>query len=73
MNLVFTPILIALLHFCAKEFSWKNKLRQTKEHKQEAQCAKKGGQMLVFVNSGFIKNFLPNSYFILQIYHVKSF
>ena len=29
--------------------------------------------MLVFVICGFIKNFLPNSYFILQIYHAKSF
>ena len=28
---------------------------------------------LVFVICGFIKNFLPNSYFIFQIYHVKSF
>ena len=27
---------------------------------------------LVFVICGFIKNFLPNSYFILQIYHAKS-
>ena len=42
-------------------------------HKQDAQCAQKGGQMLVFVICGFIKNFLPNSYFILQIYHAKSF
>ena len=41
--------------------------------KQESQCAQKGGQMLVFVICGFIKNFLPNSYFILQIYHAKSF
>ena len=29
--------------------------------------------MLVFVICGFIKNFLPNYYFIFQIYHVKSF
>ena len=28
---------------------------------------------LDFVICGFIKNFLPNSYFILQIYHAKSF
>jgi hypothetical protein len=28
---------------------------------------------LVFVICGFIKDFLPNSYFILQIYHAKSF
>ena len=34
---------------------------------------KRGEGMLVFVICGFIKNFLPNSYFILQIYHVKSF
>ena len=27
---------------------------------------------LVFVICGFIKDFLPNSYFILQIYHAKS-
>ena len=46
---------------------------KNKEHKQEAQCAQRGGRMLVFVICGFIKNFLPNSYFILQIYHVKSF
>ena len=32
-----------------------------------------GEQFLVFVICGFIKNFLPNSYLILQIYHVKSF
>ena len=44
-----------------------------KEHKQEAQCAQKAGRMLVFVIFGFIKNLLPNSYFILQIYDVKSF
>jgi hypothetical protein len=37
-------------------------------------CSKGGGGlMLVFVICGFIKNFLPNSYFILQIHHVKSF
>ena len=29
--------------------------------------------MPVFVICGFIKNFLPNSYFILQIYHPKSY
>ena len=28
---------------------------------------------LFFVICGFIKNFLPNSYFILQIYHAKNF
>ena len=28
---------------------------------------------LFFVICGFIKNFLPNSYLILQIYHAKSF
>ena len=28
---------------------------------------------LIFVICGFIKNFLPNSYFIFQIYHAKSF
>ena len=28
---------------------------------------------LGFVIFGFIKNFLPNSYFILQIYHSKSY
>ena len=28
---------------------------------------------LVFVICGFIKNFIPNSYFILEIYHAKSF
>ena len=44
-----------------------------KEYKQEAQCAQKEGRMLVFDICGFIKNFLPNSYFILQIYHAKSF
>jgi hypothetical protein len=46
-----------------------------KEHKQEAQCAQKGGgrRMLVFAICGFIENFLPNSYFISKIYHVKSF
>ena len=44
-----------------------------KEYKEEAQCAQKGGRMLVFVICGFIKNVLPNCYFILQIYHVKSF
>ena len=33
----------------------------TKGHKQ-------GGRMLVFVICGFIKNFLPDFYFILQIY-----
>ena len=45
----------------------------TKEYMEEAQCAKKGGRMLIFVICGFIKNFFPNFYFILQIYHVKSF
>ena len=35
----------------------------SKEHKQESQCA---------VICGFIKNFLPNSYFILQIHHAKA-
>ena len=44
-----------------------------KEHKQEAQCAQKRERMLVFVICGFIKNFLQNSYFILQVYHAKSF
>ena len=44
-----------------------------KEYKLEAQCAQKAGRMLVLVICGFIKNVLPNSYFILQIYHVKSF
>ena len=34
---------------------------------------KREGRMLVFVICGFIKNVLPNSYFILQIYRVKSF
>ena len=29
--------------------------------------------LLVFVICGFIKNCLPTSYFILQIYHAKSF
>ena len=38
-----------------------------------AACAQKWGRMLVFVICGFIKNVLPNSYFILQIYHIKSF
>ena len=45
----------------------------SKEYKEEAQCAKKRGRMLIFVICGFIKNFFPNSYFILQIYHAKSF
>ena len=46
----------------------------TKEYKEEAQCVQKGGgRMLVFVICGFIKNVLPNSYFIFQIPHVKSF
>jgi len=44
-----------------------------KEHKQEAQCAQKGGRLLVFVICGFIKKCLPNSNIILQIYHGKSF
>ena len=44
-----------------------------KEYKEEAQCAQKGGRMLVFVICGYIKNFFPNFYFILQTYHVKSF
>ena len=44
-----------------------------KEYKEEAQCAQKGGRMLVFVICGFIKNFLTNSYLILEIYHSKSF
>ena len=44
-----------------------------KEYKEEAQCAQKGGRMLVFVIFGSIKNFLPNSYSILQIYRAKSF
>ena len=39
-----------------------------KEHNQWG-----GGRMLVYVICGFINFFLPNSYFILQIYHVKSF
>ena len=34
---------------------------------------KRVGRRLVFVICVFIQNFLPNSYFILQIYHVKSF
>ena len=38
-----------------------------------AACAQKWGRMLVFVICGFIKNVLPNSYFIFQIPHVKSF
>ena len=29
--------------------------------------------LLVFVICGFVKDFLPHSYFILQIYHAKSF
>ena len=45
----------------------------SKEYKEEAQCAQKGGRMLVFVICGFIKIFFPNFYFTLQIYHVKSF
>ena len=44
-----------------------------KEYKEEVQCAQKGGLMLVFVICGFIKNFLPNYYFILHVHHVKSF
>ena len=44
-----------------------------KEYKEEAQCAQKVGRMLVFVICGFIKNFLPNYYFILHVHHVKSF
>ena len=44
-----------------------------KEYKEEAQCAQKGGRMLFFVICGFIENFFLNFYFILQIYHVKSF
>ena len=38
------------------------------EYKEEAQCAQKGGGlMLVFVICGFIKNVLPNSYFIFSM------
>ena len=44
-----------------------------KEYKEEAQCAQKGGRMLFFVICGFIENCFLNFYFILQIYHVKSF
>ena len=44
-----------------------------KENKQEGQCAQSKGLLLVFVICGFIKNFLPNSYYILQMYHGKSF
>ena len=49
--------------------------RISKEHKQEAQCAQKGGveRMLVFVICDFIKNFIPNPYFMFQILHEKSF
>ena len=43
-----------------------------KEYKEEAQCAQKGEWMLVFVICGFIKIFLPNSYFILHVHHVKA-
>ena len=47
---------------------------QTTENKKEVQCAQKGGGgMLVFVICGFIKNFIPNPYFIFQIFHEKSF
>ena len=46
---------------------------KTKEYKEEAQCAQKGGRMLVFVICGFIKHFFPNFYFIFQIHHVKRF
>ena len=45
----------------------------TKEHKLEAQCAQKWRWILFFVICGFIEDFLSNSYFVLQIYHVKSF
>ena len=38
-----------------------------------AKSISKRRSVLVFVICGFIKNFLPKSYFILQIYHVKSF
>ena len=44
-----------------------------KEDKEEAQCAQKWGRMLIFGIYGIIKNVLPNFYFILQIYQVKSF
>jgi len=47
--------------------------RGTKEYKEEGQCAQKWGRMLVFFIFGIIKNVLSNSYFILQIFHVKSF
>ena len=48
-------------------------VKSTKEYKEEGQCAQKGGRMLVFVICGYIKDFFPNFYFILQTYHVKSF
>ena len=46
---------------------------KSKEYKEEGPCAQKWGRMLVFVICGFIKDFLPTSYFILQIYDAKSY
>ena len=40
----------------------------TKEYKEGGQCAQKWGQMLVFVISGFIKNFSTNSYSCMSLY-----
>ena len=61
-----------LIDFCPvySEFSNWSFVTKTLE---EAQCAQKGGRMLFFVICGFIENFILNIYFILQIYHVKSF
>ena len=50
-----------------KQFMIIISLLSTKEHKQKAQCAHKGG-MLVFVICGFIKNFLPNALKIWYYY-----
>ena len=47
--------------------------RRSKSISKRRSVLKRRGWMLVFVIYGFIKNVLPNSYFILQIYHVKSF
>ena len=51
---------------------WKNLFAKS-INKRRSVLKKGARRMLVFVICGFIKNVLPNSYFILQIYHVKSF
>ena len=59
-------------YYKMKKKTWNNDIN-SKEDKEEAQCAQKWGRMLFFVIYGIIKNVLPNFYFILQIYQVKSF